>query len=1107
MTELLRIDASGSAGDPGRDGSTPARTAAPRGGRGRSGGDASSPTAGQDAGFIEIDCRRGKAVGKWMEVTGSSRVASGQKQTVHETVSYDRAGSVLLVAQGGPGGDGGRGGDGQDGGRGDDGSSATRWSRGGDGQTGGDGGHGGDGTSGAPGGRGGRVLVRIDDSDTCLLMLIEEDIRGGLGGRPGANGRGGAGGPGGDGGSAHHWTTHSTEHYTDAQGNNQTRTVAHHHHQPGGSQGASGRPGRNGQAVLDAGRDADDGQFLICVHYPDHDVEYVRRYELEIVDYHLILTDAFAEPTSEVIVSHVEVRNVGGMPSPAGDRPEVRLAEGPWVVPLGNSLVIPRSLEPGESYRFETERLVAHVPDLDHIVTGSPLSERTLIDPVAIQPVVERPYANTHDRSEFTVAFPVEIASVESLESQTPGQAAVMRFRAVNGSRSDLGSGSGTGRRLQWHVALADPSLAPYLMMLDKAGNVVPWEPGFQATLDSLEAGAESEMEILLGVLPGAPGYTRVDIHVTLQLGEIGGPDNVRDRHRRIHSLRIAAAYAYDPDADILLVANHSTTRDEKLEWEKTAVSLGRKLAVWDISLNDELSLSDRLAHGQNLLRDFHGRTIVLSNAPFDTALGSRYGDQFLSQMDLIKAAESHQIRFLVVNADTHDVSYLFQERLIPTDGQPEYRYDSVREFEKQRPQDDVDQLFEQVQELIQHGAQAAQADPIRQTSQIDVYGWRSPSAKRLRRQAIRLQRKLQNAVPGRRVVVRYSLPSDLDAAEVPIAEEQAKHGGLFFTHEFQGRLTVMPTMGDAHPNIVVLNAGEEEIHDAEFVAGRAVRVALLQSLGFQEKVYLLADRMRELGECARITPDKSTGNETWVDEALVDAILVDVATERSAALKTGWRSSLANRAIGSSLKQLRFLAEHAWVLIQGTPGQPDVDLSVRLLAGIEWLGNTSARWYESRLFPWGFFRRGPAVRGVFLEHHAGLAKNLLGQITDDVRAATDLRVDELKAACRLVRRQGKLTRLPAAGPTLCATSSQYAIQRDSGQPFPSVLAHDQWQSICQAEGRRESARQTLGEKKQRARNTFSVASQGRPLPHVAAQVRQSLERFSAACKDPRPPI
>ncbi len=177
---------------------------------------------------------------------------------------------------------------------------------------------------------------------------------------------------------------------------------------------------------------------------------------------------------------------------------------------------------------------------------------------------------------------------------------------------------------------------------------------------------------------------------------------------------------------------------------------MGQTISVWDISLNDSLSLSQTLAHGQSLLRDFHGKTIVLCNAPFRTTLGTRYGDQFLCQMDLIKAAESHGIRVLVVNDEQHELAHLFQERLIPTDGEPEYRYDSIKAFKKAEPLDDVDVLFDQVNELIKHGAQAARPDPVRQTSEIDLYGIQSPSSRRLRKQASRLQKQLEDDTPGR---------------------------------------------------------------------------------------------------------------------------------------------------------------------------------------------------------------------------------------------------------------------------------------------------------------------------------------------------------------------
>ena len=417
---------------------------------------------------------------------------------------------------------------------------------------------------------------------------------------------------------------------------------------------------------------------------------------------------------------------------------------------------------------------------------------------------------------------------------------------------------------------------------------------------------------------PSAPGYRRAELKLTLQLGQLGTKREPKDRHCRVYPVRVAQIYRYDPSADILLVANHGTTQEELAAWHEAADRLGQTVAVWDISLNDSLSLSQKLVHGQNLLRDFHGRTLVLTNAPFQTSLGIRHGDQFIGQMDLIKAAESHGIRVLVVNDEKRDLAHLFQERLIPTDGQPEYRYDSLEALENAEPLDDVDVLMNSVDELIKHGSNAARPDPISQTSEVDLYGIRSPNAKRLRKQAIELQQNLQNDSPGRRVVVMYKLPSESTPEEQKRRADEPARGGLFFSHDYQGTLTVMPTLGDDHPNVVVLHASADQIHTPEYVGSASVSAAVAQALSFEERVYLLSSKMRELGEQWRIDPASVSHEEIAVAEFLVDAILVDLATEQAAIMKTPWKRLFGGNLIRDALRQLRLLAEHPFPLVTG---------------------------------------------------------------------------------------------------------------------------------------------------------------------------------------------
>jgi hypothetical protein len=1087
---LLTVDVAGRRGADGANGVSYAGRQAGPSQNGRSGGDAALARAGEEAGNIEVSLASdGEAR---VLLAGRTSLPGRGGRDLRESIEIGESGSIFLIACGGDGGHGGTGGDGEAGGQGRNGADATQFSWGENGGPGADGGDGGIGTSGERGGDGGEIIVKVDDRDTQLLMLSEYDCAAGRGGDAGVNGRGGPGGPGGRGGNSYTWTTSSTETYYDAAGHPQTRTNFETHHNPGGMNGPPGRPGRDGRAALHAGADGTLGMFRIRVADAGRVTEFTRRYEAILVDYDLELEDAFAEPTSTLRVRRLVLKNAGGMPTPRRCPTEVRLAQSQWVAPSSDPLALPAPLAPGEQHIFEQE-LLAHVPDVAEKVVGDPLRETDSICPLAWQPGANRPFLNQHEHKSFPVAFAGEVESVHSLESQTPGRAALMRITITNNSRRPIGRRSATARVVGLRLGLRNAEMAAHLMLITLDGRRLTWEEGLDVEIDEIESGKNAVIEAIVGVLPSAPGYTEAELTATLRLGELTAGEKTRERHERVFGLRIAQAYVFDPEAEILFIANHGTTRDEKAAWEQAAARLGKRLNIWDISLNDSLSLSDVLGHGDNLLRDFHGKTIVLANGAFDTSLGKKYGDQFISQMDLIKAAESHGIRVLVINAADHDVQHLFRERLVPTDGQPEFRYPSISAFRRRQPMDDASTLLSQVRELVDYGAKAAKPNPLGQTSEISLSGIRSPSAKRLRRQAARLQRQLEEGTPGRRYVVAYQLPGPDKPDEPP------PPGGFFFSHVRQGTLTVMPTVGDNHPNFIVVDGPEEQIHSPEFVGTESVTAALVQSLSFQDKVYLLDAQLRQLADAQ----EKETyrGGEQLAGW-LVDAILVDLAAEQAAVLKSGWQGPMFSKQIATSLESLRFLAEYPFELSL-TEGE-HVRLIARLLAGIEFLGRHASRWYESRVFPWGFFRRGPALRGQTLRLAAQLKSTVFGRTSPQHKKLIDEQLADLARLQGELRRREHLESKQAARGAVAAGLSRNKIRTDAVATFPRVLSHDDWETVRRKEDEREIARVTLQKEKTAARESYLLAMGGQPLPGVDSRIQAALRPFIEACESMR---
>jgi hypothetical protein len=1095
-TPLVTIDASGADGVDGADGRGYGAGSALRASAGNDGQDAGPAGPGEQGGEIELTLRSAEA--GFVVLEGRGTRADGQTIPIQKKIAIGDQGHIQLVADGGRGGDGGSGGDGQDGGRGRDGDDATRFFSGGNGGPGGDGGDGGNGTSGGDGGSGVRITVVVSSEDTHLLMLVQHSVQPGGGGAPGRNGSGGAGGRGGSGGSSYSWTTSESESYH-VGGERKTRSVTRHHRKSGGFSGSSGSSGRSGTAVLHPGQDGAPGSFRMLVEQNGQLAQYDRLYDLELLDYDLNLRDRSAEPSSQIAIRQLTLKNTGGMPTPGHQPVIICLPASRWVEPAEPALRLPRSLESGESYTFHEETLTARIADVAQVPVGEPLRESDVVAPRARQAGANRTYLRFAKPKRFPIAFPADIKTVHSLVSLIPGQAALLRITITNNSQHDLGRDSSGRRSLGVRIALLNQQQADDLMLLDLQGEHLDWQKGWRQEIGLLRSGESTAVQAIVGVLPGASSYARADLATVLALGDSDPSDSPRDRHQRNSRLRVAQPYRFDAEAEILLVANHGTTSDERNAWEQIAARLGKRINTWDVSWEDEFSLSERRRGGQSLLRDFHGGTIVLSNSAFQTVLGLRHGIQYVSQVDLIRALESHGIRLLVLNEPDRDVSVLVRDGLVPIDVEAEHRFFSTKDFLSKIERSPAYARSAFLGSSAEPDDKTVRPDPLEQTSAIKVYGVFSPRAKRLRRQAVRLQRKLENSRPGQRFVISYQLPA-VTTEKPSAAEERRRSAGWFFTHVHQGTLTVRLTVGDTHPNVIVLPASADEIRDPRFVNSPKTMSGLMQALHYREKVHLLDDQLRRLVGGKNMNASTVGDTQTMAD-AVADAILVDLVAEQATICRTGWTSLSFRKALGDSLKQLRFLAEHPFPrLDSGTQG-PATRVAARLVAAIELLARKQRCWYEHSLFPWSLWRRGSVLRGQSLKLAATLRKNFFG---DADRQGTDAAVrDSYRDTLGRLKQRKQRRRLntkAAVRDLFLSTLTDRGIRTDVQEPLPRILDHDAWLALHRAEQQRESDRVELQQERKKRRSELLVADDGQPSPTQPTETQDAVKSFVAAC-------
>lgn len=936
---LETVDVSGPRGADARHGAD-GRHGSGFGQGGGRGGDAGRAERGRDAGAVRLEIETAQDDGI-IRLGGITSSPDGATTPIESTMTIGTAGFIELGALGGGGGTGGNGGDGGDGAAGYDGEDATRWSDGTDGGHGGNGGDGGRASSGAGGGHGGQIVVEVDERDTQLLMLVRHDIRGGVGGAAGRNGAAGSGGAGGNGGDSYSWTT--TNSWTDSDGN--THTDTDYHHRSGGIDGPWGSSGRSGDAHVEAGTDGKAGSFEIRVESDDGVDTFASRYDLRLraFEHDSHNADCVYEPRERIRVTRVSVENVGGMPTPEHTELSVQLERVGWVEPEQGQLMVPAALAPGQVHHFEDAELWFRIGDWSPRGPDDPLEEPETIRQRATLPSVRRDFEHfCDDRAMalggFVIRFPVRSSDVSHLPSLAPGEVTRLRWTLTNQSRLPLGADSESGRVIRVRVFATESELSDDAVSLFGDGDrALAPSSGYSHEIRRLDAGESLELEIGLGMSASAEFYRRFGAHLALELGHLDEPADARPIQYRAIDVRCAKRFVPRDDADLLLVVNHRTTRDELAAWQQIAARLGFGLCVWDLSLERRLDLEAPVAANRSLTDHFAGKTIVILDNAISTPAGTRQPHEFLDKRQL-HAAVAEGVNVALLGEGTE-----LRELLVPT--------------HEQKAVPRVADAGAAVTALARAQPQALAALSA-VSREVEPTKWKFwggvPDENNLGARAEDLSRRLHREFPDRRYVVVYE-----HAPEVV--------GKFLWIKKWRiGKMTIRGTLDTAGGAIVHSKVDPLKLSDPQYLLGDENLMTLMLTRGFDEKLGRLASLLEMpdalLGE---VDSTADTGDEQ--DERghliglLVDAMLVDLVHEQEAIVETGWRSGLSSDGIRDRLRHLRALAR--WTPpARLDPHSPDGVQLVRLVARLRFLAEANTSLWEM-VPPLAFMRRGPIAR------------------------------------------------------------------------------------------------------------------------------------------------
>lgn len=919
-TPLVTFDVSGAKGADGRHGRAGSSGSA-TGCSGSGGEDAGPSQPGESAGQIRLAMVADDAAGS-VTLSGELFTPHGQKQTIRNLIVIDEAGFIPLRAIGGDGGKGGNGGRGGDGARGSDGSDATRWSSGGDGGNGGHGGPGGDATSGSPGGDGGQIVVSVSEDDTPLLMLIRHEITGGGGGTAGLNGSGGNGGSGGSGGSSYSWTTTSTS----RDSNGQSHTTTHYHSNPGGSDGSSGSHGASGNARVANGARGEIGNFAIEVTTADGKlVTYPSRYDLRLVSFaHDSLNeDCVYEPRELVRVFDLEVENAGGMPTPAKDELALALATGGWVKPEPGELTCVRGLLPGARYKVPGElrfRIADHTPE----GPAAPLEIEESIFQRAMLPSVKRDFEHYQEgdaalQGRFVIRYPIRISTVENLKSLAAGEASRVRFSLTNQSRFALGAASDCKRVVRVRVATApDSEIGDEHVVFIAEGAELPPGTGWTKELSSIGAGDTAALELTIKVKDSAPEYLRFSAYVTLELGDLDAPTTARPVQIRDFEVRVARPFQVS-DADVLLVVNHRTTREEIEAWDQLGDRLAFKTAIWDLSRERHLDLEKPLGGGVSLADWFAKKAVVILDNEIEGPEGPTYPHVFLADDQATRAAEAG-IDIAFVGKGLR-MRRLLVPSPVPGGAAPP------------EPSEDATALVKVMREAPRGALTIYRTYWLR--------WWAKPSPEWLEQQALNISERLGEALPDQRHVVVHRFAPEVDGKSVWMNKWKV------------GTIDTVRTLDADSGSIIHAAVDEKDLHDPAYAASEHATTAMLVMFDFSENL----ERMRRLVERADITEKDLV--------PVSEALLLDLANELAAVLAPGWKGDTSGKELEAHLPRLEALSRAG---IATTYDSPSGRALIKLAGGLLFLGRSQVSWWEN-LPPWRWMRRGPSARHKIDEH------------------------------------------------------------------------------------------------------------------------------------------
>jgi len=416
----------------------------------------------------------------------------------------------------------------------------------------------------------------------------------------------------------------------------------------GGPAGPCGRNGKTPPDPLQDGLDGDHGFFHIEVGAEASPYEY--RYNLRLGSVRFESRDLLGAQNFQfgavVYCKNIQVENIGGMPTPLGQRAMILICPGldSLISEFKGCPCFTQRRSPikaGETsiaegalcFQVIVPDMRTKGDDLDPYVHKTRLRLEALqLGPETperngINTSFQRPFTNFHDGEGFEINFGFPVANNDGIRGMKilgAGDSAFISFELANIGPALLGNNT-RNVCVQFYRSSHQKYSTPSndLVFRDSNKHVVDIEPDMDAMLrgniffiESLPPGKSLQLKRYLTLCRHAKPYSKFGVQAEILLEDFTST-GMFVVQRRLLEVIVEPAYEYNRRASVVLVTSTTTTELKFHAWKELLTIMGLQFECYSVSRYGSLSPDYEVEKGLPLKNAFRNKLVVLLNEGF----------------------------------------------------------------------------------------------------------------------------------------------------------------------------------------------------------------------------------------------------------------------------------------------------------------------------------------------------------------------------------------------------------------------------------------------------------------------------------------------------------